>query len=422
MPSLQRHRAIRITIAAAIALVALIVGTLFAYIFETAGVRDRIAMEYEASRAASLVFEAYESAGTVDGNMLPETVRGFGVYNRSGAAIYRHGTAPGVLAPEHHLLEITGKARMRGEVMRIVQPVGTFEVLRAMPEGTEELGSDSSPPGWRAPDLHNVPQAVLLDYDVSAHMQRATIRTYAWVGALLVVALLAALLFTLSRRLRRYEDEHERRNRLVQLGHAARTLTHEIKNPLGAIKLQVGVLKRELGDRDTQTLQVLDEELNRINNLVERVRDFLHASPGSPEQVDLDRLVRELPERFSFSVEVTSPEKPVVVYVDPERMQSVLTNVVQNAHESMEETAPDTPVQVTLSERKHETTLDIDDRGPGIPAEERERIFDPFYTTKPQGSGVGLAISKQFVEKMGGTLEVLDNPDGGTRIRIRLHS
>lgn len=455
MRALRRNRAIRISIAAAIGLVAVLVGALFVYLITTAQHRDRVAMAYEASRAASLVYEAYANAGTVDGSMLPEEVRGFAVYNADGVALYRHGSAPEMLSPEHSKLRVPGRTALHDSVLRIVQPVGTLELLRSLPDGTEELSGPGPPEGHTDPARASRPQAVLLDYNVSAHMERAAIRRSAWIGAGVVIVLLTALLFGLSRRLRRYEDEAERQRRLVQLGQAARTLTHEIKNPLGAIKLQVAVLRRQLGGTQDEALRILEEELNRINNLVERVRDFLHSSPGTPEEFDLADLASQLPERFDFPVELQLETKPLPVRADRERLRSVLINLIQNAHESMQSThetahssqppqqPPDTdeaaagtvqtgtlqvsgdtmqeaPVRVTVGHRKEGTVIEVEDSGPGISPEERERIFDPFYTTKPHGSGVGLAITRQFVESMNGSIHIHNRHEGGTRVRVVL--
>lgn len=403
-----------------IGLAAALVAALFGYLIFTAQHRDRVAMEYEAARAAYLVFETYDAGGTVDESMLPSAVLAFGVYDVNGEAIFRIGEVPELLNPEHTPLKATGWTILQGNVLRIIRPVGSLEVLQTLPNRDAKLRASEPPHGHMNSAMPDRPHAVLLDYDVASQMRRSAFRRYAWIAAALLMAALGGLLFMLSRRLRRFEDEAERQERLVQLGHAARTLTHEIKNPLGSIQLQVSLLRRELNEDHAEKLDVLVEETQRIDTLVERVRDFLHSSPGRVEELDIAALGRELPDRFEFPVIVHTPSESLTVHTDRDRMRSVLTNLIQNAHESMQERNPQAAVEVTIRGRKNEVIIQVDDAGPGIPPAERSRIFDPFYTTKPRGSGVGLAITKQFVDAMGGSIAVADRPGGGTRVKIVL--
>jgi two-component system, NtrC family, sensor histidine kinase HydH len=218
----------------------------------------------------------------------------------------------------------------------------------------------------------------------------------------------------LYRRLRLLEHERERNLRLAQLGQAARTLAHEIRNPLAAAQMQSALLRRTSPDSDTRRFDVIDEELGRIKQLTEQVRTYLQSSPGSPESIDLAQLVHEIAERSGYAAAIATSGQPVVRF-DLERLRSVCANVIRNAAES---TDPAGSVDVTIRERRDVVEMVVADRGPGIPPESRDRVFDPFYTTKDHGSGVGLAITRRYIEEMKGTISIRDRRGGGTEIVI----
>ena len=114
---------------------------------------------------------------------------------------------------------------------------------------------------------------------------------------------------------------------------------------------------------------------------------------------------------------MTLPVEPVFVRFDRDRLRTVLENILKNASESGGE---GTPFTITLVASRQRAEIRVVDRGPGLPEEAREKIFDPFYTTKVKGSGIGLAISKRFVESLEGTLQLQNAREGGTEARVTL--
>ncbi len=196
-------------------------------------------------------------------------------------------------------------------------------------------------------------------------------------------------------------------------------MTHEIKNPLGAIQLQTGLLKRKLDGREFRELDVMKEELDRITHLVDRVRDFFKDSKGNPEPIELPEFIHEVADRLAVEVTISGPDqqKHFLVWFDREKLRSVLENSIRNGSESMNGGAP---VELFLREGKRHIEIEIADRGPGIDEEAKEKIFDPFFTTKTTGTGVGLSIAKRFVEAAGGTIAVEDREGGGTKFIIKL--
>ncbi|MCK4515600.1 MAG: HAMP domain-containing histidine kinase, partial [Spirochaetaceae bacterium] len=231
--------------------------------------------------------------------------------------------------------------------------------------------------------------------------------------------ILVTLLFG---RLQRVQRAQADQRRLARLGEAARTLAHEIRNPLTAAQMQTALLRRTIPDQHHDRLSMLDEELARIRNLTDQVREFLKSGAGNPISLDPYVVAIELAQRLPFEVAVSAPERPVEIRMDPQRFRSILTNLLQNGADAG---SPEDVVEIRISEHRTlrqgtEIQIVVADRGSGISEEDREQVFDPFYTTKTHGSGVGLAVTRRFVEEAGGTIAVRDRNGGGTEMVVRL--
>jgi nitrogen fixation/metabolism regulation signal transduction histidine kinase len=231
-------------------------------------------------------------------------------------------------------------------------------------------------------------------------------------------------------------EVRESRDRIVYLEkisgwqEVARRLAHEIKNPLTPILLafqQLQARHAELGSRDPafeRTLadagEIVREEIGTLQRLVEEFSGFAKLPEVRPEPTDLgafaEEFVRTSPGEEA-DVEVVRGEGPLPVALDRALMRRVLANLVQNAAEAAR---PDRArVRMALSRTEGRAVLAVEDRGPGIPPQARERIFDPYFTTKPEGTGLGLAIVKKIVLQHGGDVEAGDRPGGGARFTLR---
>ena len=200
------------------------------------------------------------------------------------------------------------------------------------------------------------------------------------------------------------------------MGQAARTLTHEIKNPLSAIKLQLALLKRESPPELMDDIALIDSETRRLVALTDKVSDFLRNPRGNPANADLVETMRKLVQVFSHQIELVADIEPAVVYFDADRLRSVLENLLKNAVEATEDGSP-VECEISIDKRKQYHVY-VRDRGIGIDAGEIRKIFDPFYTTKINGSGIGLAITRQFVEAAGGSISLYPRIGGGTVAEI----
>ncbi|BDG10060.1 HAMP domain-containing sensor histidine kinase [Anaeromyxobacter paludicola] len=224
----------------------------------------------------------------------------------------------------------------------------------------------------------------------------------------------------------------QRTEQMVVVGQLAAGLAHEIKNPLGGIKAAMQVLadEAELSKEDRDLVGGVSREVARLESLMKNFLNF--AKPGKPQLTELD--VNALIDMIlAFHVKThggaSSGAAPVTITrdlqpvpelrADPMQLQQVLLNLVLNAVDAM-------PEGGTLSVRTSATgsaiQIEISDTGRGISPEHVEKIFLPFFTTKPKGTGLGLAICKQLVEQHGGAISVAPNPAGGSIFRVQLPS
>jgi signal transduction histidine kinase len=225
------------------------------------------------------------------------------------------------------------------------------------------------------------------------------------------------------------KDEQERlRDRLAALGQMAAGLAHEIRNPLASIQLLVELLKRELGDRPA-LLELVGEVLGELDELTRIVNGSLafvrpHAATRAP--VQLSELVDQalvcararVPFEGKLEVEVPIGLRPSV---DAPQLERTLVNLIVNAFEAMRDAkGGEGRLRIEAKLEAGELQLSVADSGPGIPPENRERIFYPFFTTREQGTGVGLAEVHKMVVSHGGSVEVRERPGGGALFVIHL--
>lgn len=220
-------------------------------------------------------------------------------------------------------------------------------------------------------------------------------------------------------------DEVQKRERLAAVGKLAASAAHEIRNPLTAIKGFLQILHADPDpDHVAEYLPIVLSELQRIETLTGDM--LLLARPPMPEGAycDLAAEVREMlrlvtakakAEGVEIDFHMDEADLPAGVPVDPPRARQVLLNMVQNALDAMPAGGR---LHIGLGGDDRTVRLTVTDTGPGIEEAVRERIFEPFVTTKPNGTGLGLATSASIVQAAGGHIDVEDPPEGGARFRI----
>lgn len=224
------------------------------------------------------------------------------------------------------------------------------------------------------------------------------------------------------------EDRIRRMERFMGLGTLAAGLHHEIKNPLGALSLHVQLLEERLDgqadDEVAENLRVLKTEVTRIAGVLQSFRDYASSDRMHLAPADIQSLLQHTVDLMgpkanqqNVRLELVVPDEGLpVVKLDAVRFEQVLLNLVINALEVLR-----TDGTVTLSARCSAThlRLEVTDTGTGIPNNIRSMIFDPYFTTKSGGSGMGLALCDKIVRQHGGAIDV-ETSSAGTTFRILL--
>jgi nitrogen-specific signal transduction histidine kinase len=233
-----------------------------------------------------------------------------------------------------------------------------------------------------------------------------------------------------NRQLRRAEADARRSERLAALGQLSAGLAHEIRNPLGVIKGSAEMLSQKL--RDSQPLECelagyISSEVNRLNALVARFLDF-----ARPQNLDLHpRQISEIVDRALASAQTQSPHDRIQidrryaanlpdVLADDQLCELVFANLILNAFQAMN--GGDGLLRLSISpETSHGSAgvaVTVEDSGPGVPAAIREQIFNPFFTSKKDGVGLGLAIVAKIVDDHRGSIRLLDGSSRGAHFRV----
>jgi signal transduction histidine kinase len=217
-------------------------------------------------------------------------------------------------------------------------------------------------------------------------------------------------------------------DRLAELGRLAASIAHEINNPLAVVAYALELMLRdaEMTPFQQEMAARIEQEIERLRNLTGGLLSFSSDRKGLRRLVNLNDLVEELHgllrfelQRHAVRLDMVFAELPLVA-IDPSQVKQVIINLVMNAAQAMQGEGVVTLRTAVLAGT--EVELAISDTGPGVPAELRERIFTPFFTTKPEGEGTGLGlyICRNIVIEHGGTLLVDDAPGGGARFFMRL--
>jgi len=220
--------------------------------------------------------------------------------------------------------------------------------------------------------------------------------------------------------LERLEGKVAHLDRLAGLGRMALSIAHEIRNPLNGVAGFAGLLLRGAPDEKTRRYaSSIVQGVGRIDSIIRNLLAF--ARPGSlaARRVDLSGVVEKaLDVAGREGIALRLPGEPAWVLADPTAVEQVLVNLVGNAREAGGE---EVPLLVSLERRGGAWLLAVEDGGPGIPAEEREAVFEPFHSGKEGGTGLGLSIVKRIVELHGGRVGAADPVElGGARIEVVL--
>jgi signal transduction histidine kinase len=326
-------------------------------------------------------------------------------------------------------------AAMNGEAYRIlgIRPSGSdidrpyAQVLRSSPDIVRILAS--------AFELSHLPNRAELRL-------RSTSRVIGYTLSQILdrsgTVIGATLFFKDLTRVEQLEERERLRDRLAALGEMAAAIAHEVKNPLAGIEVMAGLLKRRVpNNADAQDLlSDIIKEAKMANAIVLEVLEFVRPIRLQTEPVSLQQVVQDAVQsaesfasRGEVTIHVLVPRDLPPLEADVHQLRQLFTNLVVNAFEALagageliiravHQTGEDDPF--ASESGSGAVVITVADNGPGIPEEIRDRVFSPFFTTKPRGSGLGLPIVRKIVDAHEGRIDLEVGALRGTTFRVTL--
>ena len=218
-------------------------------------------------------------------------------------------------------------------------------------------------------------------------------------------------------------------SKLAALGRLSASIAHEIRNPVGAMSHAAQLLAESaaLPDADRRLTEIISGNASRVSRLVSNMLEFSRRGTGNPEPVALGNWLERFRSEFCATLQLPAeklrmqvPDMDLVVKVDPTQLHQILWNLCQNALSHGAADAPDAVIDLTCGRLAQggRPFVEVADRGPGVPAELRERAFEPFFTTSGQGTGLGLFLARELAQGNDAALLLDAREGGGTVLRL----
>lgn len=230
---------------------------------------------------------------------------------------------------------------------------------------------------------------------------------------------------TLLKQMRNAIDRNDMLRRMDEMqkiafaGEVASGIAHDIRNPLSSIKGAVQYIEDAIPEEDKEYLDIIYEDINRIEHIIERFQIFAVSREVMKSETPVEEFIGNVKGRFKnkeLSIENNIPDKSFSV--DPILLEEIVYNIIQNAFDSYGEREGE--VYMKLEREDDDLMINIIDHGKGINKKDAGKIFNPFYTTRINGIGLGLSITKKMINACGGTINYESNENGGTTFIIRV--
>jgi len=237
----------------------------------------------------------------------------------------------------------------------------------------------------------------------------------------------ALLIMRDTESVQRIGDEIEMSRRLSASGRLTRGVAHEVKNPINAIVLHLQLLRNKLAEQEPDTrrhMDIIDSEIRRLDRVVQTLVDFTRPRDLRLEEIDLRRLLDDVAqlaapdaEQHGVTVKRQMPEQRLLVKVDVDLMKQAILNVVINGVQAM----PRGGLLTISAQRENNAVVaQVRDQGNGIPQDMRDKIFELYFTTKKDGSGIGLAQTYQILQWHYGSVDFESGEGIGTTFRFHI--
>ena len=233
-----------------------------------------------------------------------------------------------------------------------------------------------------------------------------------------------------TRSLEEAQESLLQKERMATLGQLTATVSHELRNPLGTILSSLYLLKRDVANPDVtrRCVERIERSTFRCDHIIDELLDFTRASDIKLQQINIDQWLdetlseMEIPDEIEIRKHLDAGN--TLIAIDPDRMRRAIINVITNALHAMnteddaKKVAPGSVLQVHTCVETERVTISIEDNGSGMDAELQEKIFEPLFSTKGFGVGLGMSVIKSVIDQHNGGIEVSSTPGVGTRIRL----
>ncbi|MDR0722604.1 MAG: HAMP domain-containing histidine kinase [Treponema sp.] len=389
--------------------------------------RARLIRDNENEQILSALFASFRDyadiGDAIESNpVLQERIAGFALYGTDRTPVYQWGKVP--LVFDERILDNQQQSRFgrytipdkKGHRIRFI--VYADRMFMPPPPRRDR----ETPHRYMMQDFFSHSQSgrryLYIDILHPAYWRVQAISTVLFPLCCLAILGLVFYIRHLYLRNREYRNWIEAQKNLVVLGTAASTLAHEIKNPLLSIRLQTGILRKIFPNTGQEEIAIIDEEVERLSALIYRVNDYLREAQGHRLPLNSYDILSETSQRLcSRNILHAEALREGMIHMDPHRARSVFENILRNALESG---GPQEAISASIIRNNGVLVIRISDRGRGIQEEDLKRVFDPFFTSKSTGTGIGLSISKRFVEAVQGSITVENQEAGGTLVTITL--
>lgn len=229
------------------------------------------------------------------------------------------------------------------------------------------------------------------------------------------------------------ERQLNQKEKLASLGNMIAGVAHEVKTPLAIIKTRIQMWQKEIRKTSgvseqisPESMQLVIDETNRLSTLVKRLLIFARPIDKKKKPTDINKLIKEVVSFISMDIneiKITSildlsPDLPLI-QADESSIKEVIINILENSIEAMPEGGL-IKVSTNIDSENNKLTIEVHDQGKGISEDIIDKVFDPFFTSKESGAGLGLSISYQIIKAHSGEITFLNNPDAGMKCIIKL--
>ncbi|MBD3609343.1 MAG: PAS domain-containing protein, partial [Gammaproteobacteria bacterium] len=290
---------------------------------------------------------------------------------------------------------------------RVIRPDGE---IRTVQENGKVYRNNTNEPIRMIGTVHDITERKKIEIELEAHHEH-----------------LEELVNERTKELNAAQDELVKKERLATLGQLTATVSHELRNPLGAMRPSMYVLKKKIDQSDEKLMNAIERverNIKRCDHIVDELLDFTRITVLDEKSINLDNwldgIIKEQNIPKNITVQTNYQLNNIVVHYDSERLRRCVINVIDNACQAMQDEAlvssVDLNLQVSTRKKNNRIEIIVQDNGPGIDKTTLHRIFEPLFSTKGFGVGLGLPTVKQILQQHQGDIEVISDQDNGTKM------